>query len=157
MKEYDDILIALRKITRSIDLHSKQLVQQYGLTGPQMLLLKTILASHEKQTTSKRLSHALSLSQATITSIVDRLVKQGYVCRIKCVKDKRSTLIQTTSKAELALKNTPSLLQEDFIKQFDEMKTWEKAQMLCVLQRIAEMMHAKTLDASPVLSSIEIE
>ncbi len=41
------MLIALRKIIRSIDLHSKQLVRKYGLTGPQMLLLKAALDNND--------------------------------------------------------------------------------------------------------------
>lgn len=156
-RKYHEILITLRKITRAIDLHSKQLVQQYGLTGPQMLLLKTILSTKEKWVTSKQLSEALSLSQATISSIVDRLVKNGYVCREKSSTDRRNTLIKTTSKAASLIKEDITLLQDDFICQFDCLKDWEQTQMLATLQRIAEMMHAKSLDASPVLSNAEIE
>jgi hypothetical protein len=34
------VLIALRQIIRAIDMHSKRLIKEAGLTSPQLLLLK---------------------------------------------------------------------------------------------------------------------
>jgi hypothetical protein len=33
-----DVLIAIRRIIQSVDLHSKHLVKQFGLTGPQLIV-----------------------------------------------------------------------------------------------------------------------
>ncbi len=38
----DDVLIAIRRVIRAVDLHSRKLSQSYGLTGPQALVLKEI-------------------------------------------------------------------------------------------------------------------
>ena len=38
----DQILSALRRVMRAVDLHSRQLVQSHGLTGPQALVLKAV-------------------------------------------------------------------------------------------------------------------
>ena len=32
----DQVLVALRRITRAIDLHSRELMQEIGLTAPQL-------------------------------------------------------------------------------------------------------------------------
>ena len=61
----DDVLIAIRRITQRIDQHSKRLVKQFGLTGPQLLILKEIDQSEE--ITASDISRAISLSQATAT------------------------------------------------------------------------------------------
>ncbi|MFT5012030.1 MAG: hypothetical protein ACI9HA_000679, partial [Dinoroseobacter sp.] len=37
MKDYDEILVALRQITRAIDLYSKRLQRDTGLTTSQLL------------------------------------------------------------------------------------------------------------------------
>lgn len=151
----DDLLVSLRKIIRAIDLHSKQLVQKYGLTGPQMLLLKTASDIGEG-INSKQLAEKMSLSQATVTSILDRLVEKGYITRKKSLKDKRKVLIYTTEKAKAIFRQNPTLLQEDFISRFEALKDWEQTLILSSLQRIAEMMHAKTIEAAPVLSNLDL-
>ena len=45
------------------------------------------------------------------------------------------------------------MLQEDFERRFALLAEWEQTQILASLQRIAELMDAEDLDASPVLTS----
>lgn len=152
----DILLIALRKIIRSIDLHSKQLVNKYGLTGPQMIVLKVICQSGMQLLNSTQLAREVSLSQATITSILDRLLEKGYIRREKSEVDKRKTYIKPTDKATAVFEQNPTLLQEDFIKQFDALKDWEQDLMIASLGRMADMMHAESIDAAPVLANTDI-
>ena len=67
----EEVLITLRKIIRAIDIHSRYLVKQYGLTGPQLLVLKEILRL--KETHISVIAERISLSQPTVTDILDRL------------------------------------------------------------------------------------
>ena len=39
---YEEVMLLLRQIVRAIDLHSRRLVHDYGLTGPQLLLLRAL-------------------------------------------------------------------------------------------------------------------
>lgn len=153
----DIILISLRKIIRAIDLHSKQLVQKYGLTGPQMLLLKAVHNANSDAITSSQLANELALSQATITSILDRLIDKGYVQRQKSTIDKRKTHIIATAKAKAIFEKKPKLLQEDFVRQFDGLLNWEQDMLIASLERVAYMMHAKEIDAAPVLTNEEFQ
>lgn len=36
----DQVIIALRRVIRAVDLHSRTLAESHGLTGPQALILK---------------------------------------------------------------------------------------------------------------------
>ncbi len=146
----DDVLITLRRIIRVIDLHSKKLVQKYGLTGPQMLMLKELL-SHEDLSVSV-LAKNICLSSATVTSMLDRLEKKGYVQRIRDNKDKRKIFIKPTQLAKQVFDTAPSLLQEDFVDSFHKLENWEQSLILSSLQRVANMMGAKQLDAAPILA-----
>jgi len=150
----DEILIALRQITRAIDLHSKQLVQKYGLTGPQILLLKEI--SKVDKISSGVLSRKASLSQATVTSILDRLEKSGYVRRIRCQDDKRVVYVEATELTHKVFDNSPPLLQETFTQQLETLQPWEKTTILSTLQRVAGMMEAETMNVAPILSGEEL-
>lgn len=153
----DNLLITLRKIIRAIDLHSKQLEARFGLTGPQMLLLKSVCTAKGEAISSSQLAASASLSQATVTSIMDRLVQKGYVYREKSQTDKRKTLIHPTEKAEQVFAQNPGLLQERFVQQFAELKDWEQSLLLSSLQRIADMMDAEQIDTSPVLANAELQ
>ena len=66
----NQVLVALRRIIRSIDMHSRTLVKYYGLTGPQLIILQEI--SKHDDITPGRLAKAVSLSQATVSRISER-------------------------------------------------------------------------------------
>jgi DNA-binding MarR family transcriptional regulator len=151
----DQILATLRQIIRAIDLHSKSLTKRYGLTGPQLMILKE-LRRHENLTIG-RLAKNVSLSQATVTTILDRLEKLDFLKRIRNTEDKRKVNIQLTRKAEEVIDTDPSLLQEEFIHRFEKLEEWEKTLLLSSLQRIATMMNAEGIRSQPVLDSGPLE
>ena len=151
MEQHDEVLVALRRIIRAIDLRSKKLLQTSGLTGPQLLVLQAIGQGGELA--SGDLARQVSLSQATITSILDRLERRHLVQRTRDTRDKRKVLARLTEEGQQALKNAPTLLQEDFINRFQRLESWEQTLLLSSLQRIAQMMDAQDLDASPLLTT----
>lgn len=149
----DDVLVALRKIIRSIDLHSKQLVRTVGLTGPQLLVLKEVLEYGPMPT--GLLAKNVNLSHATVTSILDRLVKKGFIHRERDDKDKRKMVVCITSEGSEISKEAPTLLQEEFTTKFEGLEKWEQHLILSSLERVANMMDAKTIDAAPFLESMK--
>ena len=154
MSDHDEILVALRRITRAIDLQSKRLVKATGLTAPQLVVIDTLHKQGELSPSA--IARAVSLSQATITSILDRLVQAGLVERIRSETDKRVVLARLTEKGETASTNSPELLQAGFMRSFRTLQPWEQNMLIASLQRIAELMDAEELDAAPFLDSGEI-
>lgn len=136
---YYDILISLRQIIRCTDLHSKKLVKSYGLTGPQLIIIKVIAQRGEIVIGS--LAKEVSLSQATVTNIVERLEQKGILYRKKTDFDKRRVVVTTTDKAHAILEQKPLLLDLSFVKNFEKLETWEKNMLISSLQRIASMMN----------------
>ncbi|MCP3922595.1 MAG: MarR family transcriptional regulator [Desulfobacterales bacterium] len=146
-----EVLILLRKINQAIDLHSKDLNKKYGLTGPQLIILQEI--SHNSGLTITGLAKRISLSQGTVTDIVYRLEKKGFLKRVKSTTDKRKTELYVTTECEKVLDKAPPPLQETFIDHFTDLKDWEQFMILSSLQRIVDMMSAKKIDVSPILVS----
>ena len=62
-------------------------------------------------------------------------------------------MINATPKAIELLQKSPPLLQERFVDRFKSLRDWEQSQLLSSIQRIAEMMDAEDIDASPLLSN----
>ncbi|VEN74443.1 Transcriptional regulator, MarR family [Candidatus Desulfarcum epimagneticum] len=147
----NDVLIALRKIIQAIDLHSRELVRRYGLTGPQLVVLQEIFNNHTLSVGN--LSRAVSLKHATVTGILKRLEKQGYILRKKDITDKRCVNVYITEKGKKIIESAPTPLQEHFVENYNKLKSWEKHMVLSSLQRIVEMMEARSIDASPFLAT----
>lgn len=147
----EQVMIALRRIIRAIDLHSRTLVSQYGLTGPQLATLKEL--ANRGPISLGDLARAVSLSQATVTGIVERLEKMGLTQRIKSSQDKRRVYASVTDKGQEMLAKAIPLLQEQFTESFVKLQDWEQTQILSSLQRVVHMMEAKNLDATPMLTS----
>ena len=155
MNDHDDILIALRRIIRAVDLHSKKLVKETGLTAPQLVVIQTLLRTGPLKPSA--LSREISLSQPTVTAILDRLERAGLVGRERSKEDRRAVLAALTDKGRAAAGSAPELLQSGFLSQFRELPTWEQHMLIAALQRISDLMDADSLDASPFLSAGEIE
>lgn len=149
MDKIEEVLVALRRVIRATDLHSKRLVKTANVTGPQLLLLQIL---HNKgDMTISELSRDMSLSQATVTTILDRLEKRELVTRVRSQQDKRKVYPQLTHKGGKVLEQAPTALQDNFVRKFKALSDWEQGMIIASLQRIAEMMDAHHIDASPFL------
>lgn len=149
MNRIDEVLISLRRVTRAIDLHSKHLMKTAGLTAPQMLILQTL--RDQGDAIISDVAHQISLSQATVTSILDRLEKRGLVMRERSQQDKRKVYACLTDAGNNLIRNAPMPLQDYFIRQFSDLQDWEQTQIISALQRVAHMMDAQHIDAAPLL------
>jgi len=149
MSSIDAVLVALRRVIRATDLHSKHLAKTTGLTAPQILLLQTI--QNQGQVTIGQIANEMSLSQATVTTILDRLEKRGLVFRERSKTDKRKVHAHLTPEGHDMLKHAPTPLQDSFAQQFSSLQEWEQTMIIASLQRVAQMMDAQHIDASPVL------
>ena len=150
----EDILIALRRITRAIDLHSRKVFKASGLTVPQLVILQALRKHGELSPSS--IAKIASLSQATITNILNRLQQHGLIDRQRNEKDKRQFDVRLTKLGTERLAGAPELLQTGICREVDKLESWERLQLLASLQRTAELMDAEDIDAAPILEAGEI-
>ena len=148
--ELEDLIVAaIRRLMRAVDLHSRRLVDEYGLTGPQLATLQE--AAKAGPLAASSLARAVHLSSATMTGILTRLEKRGFVERTRGESDRRTVMVSITDIGREVLSRAPSLLQDRFRHELSSLETWEQMMMLANLQRIASMMDAEALDAAPHL------
>ncbi|MEH0664734.1 MarR family transcriptional regulator [Vibrio scophthalmi] len=149
MEKHEEVLVSLRQIMRAIDLHSKKLSKESGLTGPQLILMRSIRELGE--VTIRELSNHTNMSQATATTILDRLERNDLVKRVRSVQDKRKVHAHLTDKGRQVLSEAPMPLQQSFINKFQKLEEWEQSLLLSSVQRISAMMNAEDIEAAPVL------
>ncbi|MEZ5980078.1 MAG: MarR family transcriptional regulator [Planctomycetota bacterium] len=147
------IVAALRRIIRAVDLHSRQLQDACGLTGPQLLLLREV--ERHGALTPAAAADRLHLSRATVTGIVARLHARGLVHREPSVTDGRSVELRVTALGAQVLAQAPSPLDRRFLAELERTSDADQLALLASLDRVASMMHAKELEAAPVLVARE--
>ncbi|MEQ9695640.1 MarR family transcriptional regulator [Shimia sp. SDUM112013] len=154
MTRVDDSLIALRRILRATELFGRELAQSVGLTAPQLRALQIV--AERAPCTATAISQQMRITQATVTSLVDKLVRAGMVVRERSEVDRRQTNIMITDKGRQAIVESPDPLQQRFVRKFSDMEDWEQAGLIAALERVAAMLDAEDIDAAPVLDTGEI-
>ena len=94
MEKHQELLIALRKVIRAIDLHSKHLNKTSGLTSPQLIIMQEI--DKASGVNSGQVAKNVNLSAATVTNIIDRLESKNLVSRVRNTEDKRKVSLYLT-------------------------------------------------------------
>ena len=155
LEPIDEVLTNLRRVIRATDLHSRQLSKKSGLTAPQLLVMVTI-QKHPEYTISE-IAKEISLSQATVTTIVDRLEKRELLHRVRSDVDRRRVHPQLTESGKKLIAAAPTALQDSFVEQFEQLEDWEQAYLVAALKRVAQMMDAERIDASPLLHVGDID
>lgn len=148
-------LVALRRILRATELNSKLLASQTGLTTSQFIILQMVVRGGKVLPST--LARSARLTQATVTSLVDKLERGGFVTRRRDTEDRRRIWIEPTAAGRQAVADSPDLLHDRFRARFRELKDWEQAMIITSLERVATLLDAGTIDASPVLDIGDID
>ena len=153
--EYTEILINIRKIIRSINLESKSIEREFGISIPQYLCLNFLRTSETYRATATEIGLHLNLNASTVTGIVSRLEKKGYVARLLNPEDKRSSFIYLTALGDKIIKTIPNLLQDKLTLKLQELQPEELQQLQNSLKLLVKFMGVEDLDASPLLTPEE--
>lgn len=149
------VVKAIRRIVRAIDLRSREVSRLTGLTIPQIVVLHGVRDLGE--VTTKALSENSDLSSATVVTILDKLEEKGFVERYRSTSDRRIVHCRLTPKGEEIAANLPGLLHEDFERKFRGLDAGERERLVTAIEQIAEMMDAHKLEAAPILVTGKFE
>jgi len=148
----DSVLRSLRRIIQAVDLYSRQLVTDHGVTGPQLICLRQLALAGAMS--PGELAQAISLRPATLSGILDRLEVQGLVTRERHLDDRRRLLVRLTAAGQALIERAPPSLQESFLLRFRALPEAEQAQIDELLRQLVSMMATGELDAAALLLSV---
>jgi len=152
------VLTAIRQIVRRVSEHSKHLSKDVGLTVPQLVCLKAIgEAGPDDPLTVAGLAKGVQLSPATVSRIVDRLVRAGLVSRERGTADRRLVWLRLTEEGDARFDSLPRPLQDEFMQRLEALPDEEREELVVALQRIADLMGASSLEVSPILVAGDAE
>ncbi|MCF8478611.1 MAG: MarR family transcriptional regulator [Pseudolabrys sp.] len=126
------VMAAVRRIMHAADLRSRRLSRETGLTAPQLAILQAIADLGE--VTTGRISADVSLSQATVTVILDRLVERGLVERYRSPDDRRIVHSRLTQAGEAALTAAEPAVSSRLVREFDRMPADKQTELVAALE-----------------------
>ena len=147
-----EILIKIRKIVRSIDIESKKIQKEYGVSIPQVLCLSFLHESPNYQSTQGEIKKFLNLNSSTVSGIVDRLEKKGLLARLPKTGDKRVVNIALTSAGDKLLNNRPSLLHEQLSENLQKLDEGKFKKVEESLNTLITLLEIEEVEASPLIT-----
>jgi len=149
MDRTDISLIALRRILRATELYGRRLAKEAGMTAVQFRVMQIV--AETGRATPTAISQRMGVTQATMTALIDKLQARGLVERVRSETDRRQTNVTITARGHEVIDEAPDPLQQRYVRKFEAMEDWEQALVVAVLERVAGMLDADEIDASPVL------
>ncbi|MDX8341048.1 MarR family transcriptional regulator [Draconibacterium sp. IB214405] len=150
--ETTDILIKIRKIVRSVDIESKKIQKEHGVSIPQVLCLSFLNESPNYQSTQGEIRKYLNLNPSTVSGIINRLEKKGFLARLPKTGDKRVVNITLTSAGHKLLSSIPSLLHEQLSEKLLQLNESELATVEAGLNTLVKILDIEKIEASPMIT-----
>ena len=150
--KYPEIIRKIRKIVRSINLESKQIQKEYGVSIPQLLCLSFLNKQPKLYASHKEIAGFLELNSSTVTGIINRLENKSLVARLPNTVDKRSINIAITSAGKKLMDEAPDLLH---YRLMNRLRKLEQDDLLVIsngLDLLIEHLGIGELEASPLLT-----
>ncbi|MBN1597725.1 MAG: MarR family transcriptional regulator [Bacteroidales bacterium] len=147
-----EILIKIRKIVRSIDIESKKIQKEYGVSIPQVLCLSFLHKSPNYQSTQGEIRRFLNLNSSTVSGIIYRLEKKGFLARLPKSGDKRIVNITLTSAGDKLLSSIPSLLHEQLSEKLKILDETELRKVEESLNTLITLLEIEKIEASPLIT-----
>jgi DNA-binding MarR family transcriptional regulator len=146
----EEILKSLRRIIRAVDLYSRKLVTETGLSIPQLICLRQLAKDGETQTS--HLAEAVNLSPPTVSGILDRLEQRGLVARTRQSNDRRRVFVSLSESGQHTVNNAPPALHDSFLFKLRALSAEQQSVIQNTLTKLVSMMAATELDAAPILA-----
>ena len=138
-----EIMQSLRRIFKAIQDYFQAISKKYGITGPQLWALKTIAANGSLSL--GELSKKMYLHPSTISGVVDRLEKKGFVVRDRGQEDRRVVKVQLTPQGKKIVAKAPNPIQGKMIYGLNRLKKRELTSIYDAVKELVEIVEAQNV------------
>lgn len=115
-----------------------------GITGSQFFVLKKIYS--KGRVTVSEVADELGVSLSAITSLVDRLVKSGFVVRSRDEQDRRLVWLEATEKGKDILEKCIEGRRKVALKYFGRLPEEDIQKLIEIYEKVLAVMRAEEKD-----------
>ncbi len=146
------LLKHIRRLVRALDIHSRRIDRQVGLTLPQLMVLAAL--GRMGEVTSRALAAEADLSPPTVVGILDKLEGKGLIHRYRSERDRRVVHARLTAAGLAALARAPDPLGEGLGGAFRALPGEERRAVIRALGLLSALagdaLHGATLAGDPL-------
>ena len=141
-----EIMQSLRQIFRAIQDYSQEVSKEFGITGPQLWALKIISA--DGRLSLGELTQKIYLHPSTVSGIVDRLEKKGYVSRDRGREDRRVVTVHLTPEGKKLVKKAPNPIQGKMVYGLRKLERRKLDSIYDSVQKLVQIMAVQNVKAT---------
>ena len=141
-----EIMQSLRQIFKAIQDYSQEVSKKFGITGPQLWALKTISANGNLPL--GELTKKMYLHPSTVTGVVDRLEKKGYVVRDRGQEDRRVVKVHLTPKGKKLVRKAPNPIQGKMVYGLRKLEQRKLNSIYDSVQKLVQIMAVQNVKAT---------
>jgi DNA-binding MarR family transcriptional regulator len=127
----------IRKVEKCAYNYSQELQKSFGITGPQMGVLRMIPAG--SAISLSEIAKKMGLHITTIEGIINRMQHRKFVKKQKSTKDKRVVEVSITEKGKKVLNEAPIGSMGRFYRNLKKISDQEAQQLYQTLVRIVDL------------------
>jgi DNA-binding MarR family transcriptional regulator len=140
-----EIINGLRRIVRALELFSREVDRDFGLTAPQLWALKA-LESQGPLTVGELAAHLL-VHQSSASLLIKRLERRGLVRRERQQEDRRFVRIELTDRAVAICRHAPAPAQGRLLHSLGRMSPTRLARIRQSVHDLTRAMEAEDVEA----------
>ncbi|MBC8391299.1 MAG: MarR family transcriptional regulator [Deltaproteobacteria bacterium] len=144
----NEIVGAIRRLVRAVYLDSAKMSKQFGLTGPQSAILRTLIITGP--ISSADLSRKLYVTPSNITGIIDRLEKKGLVERNRQDADRRIALLTLTESGMNLGKTLPDPIETKLISELADLEQGHVQMLSLAINQVLSLLDIKGIEETPL-------
>ena len=131
------LVAAARQIARLMDVQSRRIDREVGLTLPQLIVLQCI--GDLGEVTSRTVAATAGMSPPQVVGILDKLEAKRLIHRYRSTVDRRVVHTGLTEKGTTILKAAPEPLGERFASRFLALPAERRAAILAALAMVSDL------------------
>ena len=132
-------------MVKALQTYSQDVRSAYGLTGPQLWALKTLLRAGPMS--AGKLADALALHQSSVSALVQRLERRGLVRRVRRRADRRVVELHLTTRGTHLAHGAPEAAQGRLLHALRGMPAPEVRRLRGAVNRLVRAMEADDIKA----------
>lgn len=131
---------SMRRIAHAMEVHSRRIDREIGLTLPQLAVLSCV--SNLGEVTSRAIAREAHLSPPTVVGILDKLEAKGMIERHRSREDRRIVHARMTEAGRRAVMQAPAPAGEPFRRAFMGFDIEKRAAILEAFATVADLLEA---------------
>lgn len=139
------IIDGLRRIVRALELFSREVNKDFGLTAPQLWALKTL--DQQGPLTVGELAAHLLVHQSSVSILIGRLEERGLVRRVRQEDDRRYVRLELTDRAVAICRTAPAPAQGRLLHSLNRMAPTRRIRIRQSIDDLTRAMEAEDVEA----------